>query len=126
VQGVIGLPQPGGRLPRPHHPGERWWAVLAHLTLFLLPLIGPLAVRVGVGDDRPFARANATEALNFHLTLFVAVVLSVVVGQVADASAGVAMLVITVLFGMATTMLAAVAAARTLGFRYPLSWRPVS
>ena len=122
VQGVIGLPQPGGPLPRPHHADEKWWALLAHLSFFVLPIILPLVLRSTVGDDRPYARANAVEALNFHLTLLVAVVLSLLLRS----SVGAGMLAITILFGTATTVLAAVAVLRTLGFRYPLAWRPVS
>lgn len=98
------------------------WAVLAHLSLFVLSLIGPLVIILIAGQQRPFARANAVEALNFHLTLLFAFIVCVVlmfvlIGFVLAAALGVAAAVLAIL--------AAVAAGRGEGYRYPLTLRLV-
>ncbi|MFZ0323757.1 MAG: DUF4870 domain-containing protein [Actinomycetes bacterium] len=114
--------QPGGPLPAPLQQDETMWAVLAHLSLFVLSLIGPLVIILIAGQQRPFARANAVEALNFHLTLLFAFIVCVVlmfvlIGFVLAAALGVAAAVLAIL--------AAVAAGRGEGYRYPLTLRLV-
>lgn len=95
------------------------WALLAHLSWFVIPLIGPLIVFLAK-PDAPFARRHAAEALNFHLTLLLALIVSailvvVIIGFFLLIALGIASLVLTVL--------AAVAAGRGQDYRYPLTIR---
>lgn len=115
--------QPGGPLPAPLQHDETLWAVLAHLSYFVIPLIGPLVIMLAVGEQRPFARANAVEALNFHLTLFFAGLVAVVLVFLV---VGIFLLIALAIWGVVLTILAAVKAGQGLGYRYPLTLRLVS
>ncbi|MBC7374589.1 MAG: DUF4870 domain-containing protein, partial [Frankiales bacterium] len=59
-------------------PEDTTWSVLAHLSIFVLSLIGPLAIYLVYKDSSPFTRHHAAEALNFHLTLLIATLVSFV------------------------------------------------
>jgi uncharacterized protein len=102
---------------------ETLWAVLSHLSYFVVPLIGPLVIMLAVGQDRPFARANAVEALNFHLTLLFASLVSLVLVFVI---VGIFLLIALALWGLVLTILAAVKSGQGLGYRYPLTLRLVT
>ena len=115
--------QPGGPLPAPLQHDETLWAVLAHLSYFVIPLIGPLVIMLAVGEQRPFARANAVEALNFPLTLFFAGLVAVVLVFLV---VGIFLLIALAIWGVVLTILAAVKAGQGLGYRYPLTLRLVS
>lgn len=102
---------------------ETVWAILAHLSIFVLALIGPLIIMLVAGQERPFARAHAVEALNFHITVFIAEIVSVVL-----------MLVIIGFFtffaiaiaAIVFAILATIQAGQGEGYRYPLTLRLVS
>lgn len=79
-------------------------------------------------DQRPFAKAHATEALNFHITVLFGVLFGVLISLV---------LVFVFLLGVFTmiaigiaalvySILAAVAASKSETFRYPLTLRLVT
>jgi len=51
---------------------DRAWAMLSHLTIHFLPVVGPLAIRWWKGRESAFARREATEALNFQLAAIMA------------------------------------------------------
>ena len=100
------------------------WAVFAQVSgLVGLGLIGPLVIMLVCADQRPFARAHATEALNFHITVLFGVLISLVlvfvcIGIFTMIAIGVAALVYSIL--------AAVAASKGETFRYPLTLRLVT
>src|SRR5690606_39318886 len=50
---------------------ERLWAAGGHLSGYFLPALGPLLVLLVKGDS-PYARAQAFQALNYHLNLIIA------------------------------------------------------
>ena len=51
---------------------DKIWSMLSHLSSFVgLPFLLPLVVYLAMRDDSPYARANAREALNFHLSLVI-------------------------------------------------------
>jgi heme/copper-type cytochrome/quinol oxidase subunit 2 len=54
--------------------------VLVHLSIFMFGLIGPLVVYLVTKDDpyKQMTRHHAAEALNFHITLTLAAIASVV------------------------------------------------
>ncbi len=101
------------------------WAVFAQVSgLVGLGLIGPLVIMLVCADQRPFAKAHAMEALNFHITVLIGVLISLVlvfvffIGVVTMLAIGIAALVYSIL--------AAVAASRGETFRYPLTLRLVT
>jgi hypothetical protein len=99
------------------------WAVLAHLSYFVLPLLGPLLIMLIAGPQRPFARTNAVEALNFHITWLLAELVAVVLILVVI---GFFLFIGIALAGVVLAILAAVKAGQGFGYRYPLTLRLVT
>ena len=60
--------------PPPGHgtSGDRAWAVAAHVGLVPLPIAVPLAVVLFRGHLSPYVCHQAVEALNFHITVVLA------------------------------------------------------
>lgn len=108
--------------PAARHSDETVWALLAHLSFFVVSLIGPLIVMLVAGQQRPFARAHAVEALNFHITLWIAAIISVILIFVL---VGIVTLVAVAIVGVVFTILAAIQAGQGDGYRYPLTIRLV-
>ncbi|MFP6674102.1 MAG: DUF4870 domain-containing protein, partial [Pirellulaceae bacterium] len=66
---------------------ERTWAMLAHLSILVVGVIGPLVIWLVKKEESKFVADQAMEALNFHITVLIATVVlaftcvgSVVVG----------------------------------------------
>jgi uncharacterized protein len=105
---------------------ERQWAMFAHLAAlagFLIPfgnVIGPLIVWQIKKNEMPFVDDQGKEALNFQITVCLAVLvclilLIVVIGALLLPLVGIAALVLTVI--------AAVKANGGEAYRYPLALR---
>jgi len=99
----------------------RQQAALAHY-LGLIGFIGPLIIYVTSADKDPFVKDQATEALNFHLTVLigwiVVLVLScVVVGLFLAPFLWIGEIVLSIMGGMA--------ASRGEWYRYPFNIRMV-
>ena len=111
--------------PPPGHgtSGDRAWAVAAHVGLVPLPIAVPLAVVLFRGHLSPYVCHQAVEALNFHITVVLAMLgcslLAVVAGGIV--ALPLVLLTATVLAGRA-----AVAARRGAWHRYPVSLRLLS
>lgn len=101
---------------------ETMWALLAHLSFFVISLIGPLIIMLVCGEDRPFARAHAVEALNFHITVLIGVVISVILIFVII---GIFTLLACLIAGAIFAILATIKAGQGEGYRYPVNWRLV-
>ena len=102
---------------------ETIWALLAHLSVFVLALIGPLIIMLVAAQERPFARAHAVEALNFHITLLIAMVISLfliilLIGLITTP--------LLFIYGVVFGIIAAIAASKGEGYRYPLTLRMVN
>ena len=138
---------PSDRLPGwpPGHPAyravaplspanARLWSVFAHLGGTFLSLLVPLGIWVGFKDRDPFVRRHAGQALNFHLTLLVAMIaflplyLGAIVAAVATENPAVmlAAVLLALPVGLALgvtalvcTVMAAVAANAGRDYRYP-------
>lgn len=130
-------PGPGGGQPHPSGvPADvRTYAMLTHLSSFLgaavaLAVLGPLIMWLIRKDDHPFIDHHGKEALNFNLSLLlyalIAFVLTIIVGVV---TLGIGLLAIipvgfaAAIFWIVVTIMAAVAANRGDGYRYPLTIR---
>lgn len=111
--------------PPPGHgtSGDRAWAVAAHVGLVPLPIAVPLAVVLFRGHLSPYVCHQAVEALNFHITVVLALLgcslLSVVAG-------GIVALPLVLVAAIVLAVRAAVAARRGAWHRYPVSLRLLS
>jgi uncharacterized Tic20 family protein len=123
-------PPPGYGPPPPGYGGygppqeDVTLSVLAHLSLFAFGLIGPLVLWLVVKDDpaKPLTRHHAAEALNFHISLLVYGVVSLVLVLVL---VGLLLLLALAVVSVVLAIVAAVAASRREYYRYPLTLRLV-
>jgi uncharacterized Tic20 family protein len=98
---------------------DKIWAIFCHLSLLLgVGFILPLVVWLVKRDDSPVVAAHAREALNFHLSLYLYGLLSVVLVFVCI---GYFVLLGLVVLGFICAILAAVEASKGAFFRYPLT-----
>jgi uncharacterized Tic20 family protein len=108
--------------PETVRPDERTWAVLAHLGGVVLVVVLPLIIRATAGRSSDFVRDQATEALNFQLTVLGAALISlflwvILIGILMSAVVGIGSLVLIV-----PPAMQAPAGGR---HRYPVTLRPV-
>ncbi|HYN74826.1 MAG TPA: DUF4870 domain-containing protein [Candidatus Limnocylindria bacterium] len=103
-------------------PNDTLWAVLSHLSYFVLALIFPLIVMLTVGKDSPFVRRHSTEALNFHISLLIYSVISAILILVII---GIFLLIAVAIFGVVMAIIAAIKAGQGEDYRYPLTLRLV-
>lgn len=101
---------------------DNLWAMLAHLTAFIFPFLGPLLILILRGPQSRFVDAHAREALNMHVTLAIE---SVVAAILAVVTLGVGLLVIVplaMLIGLAYTIFTIMATLKANEgqlYRYP-------
>lgn len=101
---------------------SRLWAMLGHLSMFVLAIIGPLIIMLTLGDRSAFTRKQAVEALNFQITVLIAIVISAILTIVII---GIFMLIA---IAIAATVLAIIAAVKSYAgedYRYPVNIRMV-
>jgi uncharacterized Tic20 family protein len=101
---------------------ERMWALLAHLSIFVLSLIGPILILVLLGKRSAFVADQAKEALNFHITVLIASFISFLLCFVL---VGFVLLPLVIVGSMVLGVLAAVQAHQGVAYRYPLTLRLV-
>src|SRR5215203_3743599 len=95
--------------PPPLQQDETVWALLAqHSGLVGFGLIGPLIIMLVAGDQRPYQRSAAMEALNFHLTVLFAaiacfILIFLVIGIFLMLALGITALVLSILAAVATS-----------------------
>jgi uncharacterized Tic20 family protein len=110
--------------PAPLPPNEeRLWAMLAHLSYFVFSIFAPIIIMVVFGPRSAFVQDQAKEALNFHITLLIAAVVS---GVLILVGIGVILLPVVAIYGLVFAILAAVKANDGELYRYPLTLRLVS
>lgn len=108
---------------------ERQWALIAHLSAlagFVIPfgnLIGPLIVWQIKKDTMPFVADQAKEALNFQITVSIAMLVSIMLFVVLI---GMLLLPLLVLAALVLTLVAAVKANNGEMYRYPFTWRLIT
>jgi uncharacterized protein len=137
-----------GQTPASHPSGltgeQRGWGVGAHLaglgaglaTAAIFGWVGPLIVWLIKRDEHPFTDHHAKEALNFQLTVLVAIVASVLLAIpaviVGVLTLGIGLLLIgavvlaAVVAWFVFPIMAAIKASNGEGYRYPLTIRFVS
>ncbi|MDG2123024.1 MAG: DUF4870 domain-containing protein [Verrucomicrobiales bacterium] len=108
---------------------ERNWALAAHLTTFsnyisIPGFIGPLIIWLAKKDEMPFASAQAKEALNFQLSLYIYLVACLIllitfIGAIIAIPGFVAISLAHIVF----TIIAAIKASDGHSYLYPLTIR---
>jgi uncharacterized Tic20 family protein len=102
---------------------ERLWAMLSHLSFFVFGIIVPLIIMLTMGTRSGYVRHHAVEALNFHITVWIA---SIISGLAFFLVIGIILLPLVLLAAVVFTIIAAVQAYQGVPYRYPLSIRLIS
>lgn len=120
--------QPAYGGARPMSPSdERLWATLAHLSwiagsIIAIAPLGPLVVFLIFKDRSPFVRRASVEALNFWITVYIGLAISIALMLVI---VGFFTFPLILLAALILSILAAVAANRGEDYRYPFTLRLV-
>ena len=93
---------------------ERTMAMLAHLSVFVLGIIGPVIIML-IKKDSKFVEDHAKEALNFQLTMLIIMLATCAIG---------AIVCIPMLYIF--SIIAALDANKGLIYRYPFTFRMVT
>jgi uncharacterized Tic20 family protein len=118
-----GPTQYAGAEPPLSQSDERLWALLAHLSIFLLAIIAPIVILVVFGKRSSFVADNAKEALNFHITVVIAELVSFVLFFVVI---GFVLLPVVIIGAMVLGVIAGLQAQQGENYRYPLTLRLIS
>lgn len=106
-------------------PEERTWAAVAHAssfcTLIGIPsFVGPLVVWLIKKDHSAFVGDQAKEAMNFHITMFIAFVVCI---PFAFCGVGVFMAIGVLMLSLICAVIGAVNASNGQMYRYPFTLR---
>lgn len=118
-----------GTIPQQVPKLERQWAAFAHLAglgvLVLPPLggiLGPMIIWILKKDDMPFVRDQGREAINFQITMLLAML---VAGALILALVGLVLLPIVIVTDFVLILVATLAASDGRAYRYPFNLRLV-
>jgi uncharacterized protein len=113
---------------------ERTWAMFAHIGAIIasfvaMAFLAPLVILLIQGSRSPFVRRHAVEALNFQLTLLIALAAGIVasivtlgVGLIVVVPVAIVGLILAVIF----IVIGGVKASHGEDYRYPINIRMVS
>lgn len=99
---------------------ERTMALLIHLGGAFASILVPIILYVVKKDESPFIRHHALEAINFHITVFIAVCVSFLLMLVL---VGFVLLLVVGLGFYVLSIVAAIAANKGEWYRYPMTIR---
>lgn len=127
-------PPPNAAPPPPSDPAgpnaeARQWAMLTHLSAlsgFIIPfgsIIAPLIMWQIKKAESPFIDDQGKEALNFQITVFIAVLVS---GLLTLVLIGILLLPVVVIGALVLTIMAAIKANEGVNYRYPLTLRLIT
>lgn len=102
---------------------ERLWGLLCHLSFFVLGIIAPIIIMLTLGNRSQFVRYHAVEALNFHITVWIA---GLVTGLLILLLIGLVLLPLVLVVSAIFAIIAAIQAYQGQYYRYPLTLRLVS
>lgn len=97
-------------------------AMLAHLLSIVSGFIGPLIIYLVKGNDSVYVKHHAAEALNFAITVFIAVSVSAILMIVLI---GFLLLPVVMIGALILNVMAAMAANRGEWYTYPINLRLV-
>jgi uncharacterized Tic20 family protein len=102
---------------------ERLWALLAHLSIFVLSIIGPIIILVVFGKRSAFVADQSKEALNFHITVLIATFVSFLLCFVL---VGFVLLPVVIIGSIVLGVIGGLQANQGIPYRYPVTLRLVS
>jgi uncharacterized Tic20 family protein len=102
---------------------ERLWGMLCHLSYFALGIIAPIIIMLTLGNRSQYVRYHAVEALNFHITIWIAGLVSALLILLLI---GIVLLPVVLLLGAIFSIIGAVQAYQGQYYRYPLALRLIS
>jgi hypothetical protein len=97
--------------------------VLAHLSAYVAPFLGPLAIYLIKREESAFTRHHAAESFNFHISTTIYAVIAFVLVFVL---VGFLLFPAVVIFAVVMPIVGALAASRREAYRYPLTIRFLS
>ena len=109
--------------PEPPPSEERNLAVAAHLLGVLISFLGPLIIWLIKRETAPFVKDQATEALNFQITVLIA---HATAGVLMVIGIGCILMPIILVANLILSIIAAVAASNGERYRYPIALRLIS
>lgn len=115
-----GQPPPGWAPQPMSQSDERLWSLLSHLSYFVLGIIAPLIIMLTKGKESAYVRHHSVEALNFHITVAIALIVSSILMIVVI---GFFTFVAAYIVGIVFTIMASIAANRGEMYRYPINIR---
>ncbi|MBZ4420896.1 DUF4870 domain-containing protein [Myxococcus sp. RHSTA-1-4] len=101
---------------------ERNAALLAHIGGIILPILVPLFIMQGKGEKSAWVKAQAVEALNFQITVFIGYVLS---GVLTAVCIGALLLPLVMLAAIVLGIMAGMKTQKGESYRYPATLRLV-
>lgn len=119
-------PIPATPTPKPQDSEQNNWAMFCHLASFagyLIPfgnILGPFVVWQMKKDTLPLVADQGKEAMNFQITVTLAVLVCIPLFLVC---VGVFMLSLVVILDLVFTILAAIQANKGVAYRYPVALR---
>lgn len=123
-----GYAQPGTAQGYPPNPTEKTWASAAHWSSVIasfvaLAFLGPLLVMLIKGNESPYVRRHAVEALNFQLSALIYLIVSVILALVLI---GFLLLVGLLVLWLVGVISGSIKGANGEDYRYPLCIRFIS
>lgn len=97
---------------------EKLWATLVHIGGIFFNFLPALIGYVVLKDRGPFVRAHTTTALNFQITLAIAIFAGIVTAII---GVGILIIIAASVLNIVFSILAAVAANRGENYSYPLA-----
>lgn len=101
---------------------ERTWAMLAHILGIPFGFLAGLIILLAKGKESAFVKEQATEALNFQISLAIAWIVSFILIIVLI---GILLIFVVGIGGLILMIMAGVAANRGEHYRYPINIRMV-
>jgi len=101
---------------------DKTLAIITHLLCLVTAFVGPLVVYL-IKQDSPFVRHHAAEALNFQISIFIYMVVSVLLAFI---FIGIPLLFALPIFNLVMIIIAAIKASEGVSYRYPLCLRFIS
>ena len=102
---------------------ERLWAMLSHLSILAFSIIAPIIILAAFGKRSQFVSDQAKEALNFHLTVLIAAIVS---GILILVIVGIFLLMAVAVGSLVFGIIGAIKAYEGNAYRYPICIRFLS
>lgn len=99
---------------------EKMWAMLCHIGAIVLGFIAPLVIWLVKKDESPLVDDQGKEALNFQITITLAVIVSMFLTVVVI---GVFLLPVIAIFNLIMLIVAGIKANDGIKYRYPINIR---